>query len=161
MEEEDVNVHEIEDLRENLRISSENNSNMKSAFSDLERENRHINVILQETRDEVDVEVQSMRRQMQELAENMSREMESAIQAMREEIHPARSALQEEQARARQQQLLPPGPWQMKRIGNDLYLLTRLRHSAGTRHRQYADGSTPHVARYEVLLPRQMLYDGK
>ncbi len=38
MEEEDVNVHEIEDLRENLRISSEKNSNMESAFSDLERE---------------------------------------------------------------------------------------------------------------------------
>ncbi|MES9879296.1 MAG: hypothetical protein ABW185_00245 [Sedimenticola sp.] len=161
MEEEDVNVHEIEDLRENLRISSEKNSNMESAFSDLERENRRLNVILQETRDEVDVEVQSMRRQMQEQAENMSRERESALRAMREEIHQARSALQEEQARARQQQLLPPDPWADEARRQRLISA----HEASPQAR--APGivnmrrSAPHVARYEVPLPRQMLYDGK
>ncbi len=95
--------------------------------------------MLQDTRNEVDVEVQSMRRQMQGQAENMSRDRESALQAMREEIHQARSALQEEQARARQQQLLPPDPWADEARRQRLISAHELRHSAGTRHRQYAE----------------------
>ncbi len=55
-------VSEVENFRENLRITVDENTKVKGAFSDLERENKRLDHMLQDTRQEADAEIQTMRR---------------------------------------------------------------------------------------------------
>ncbi|MES9882365.1 MAG: hypothetical protein ABW185_15950 [Sedimenticola sp.] len=162
MEETEMN-REIESLRENLQITSDENLKVKSAVSELERENRRLDSMLEDTRTEADKEIQAMRRRLHEQGEDMQRDHERALQELRETR--AQPALQEERhVRTPEQQLFGSDPWAspLNRQSAQSPVSARIRHGPSNPD----GGQTTHMpdvqhGRYQVPLPRQMLYDGK
>ncbi len=150
----------------NLRITVDENTKVKDAFSDLERENRRLDHMLQDTRQEADTEIQAMRRRLHDQTEAMERERERELQAMRNEISDTRSALQEERrARTTEQQAPTSDPWAVASghhpSQSPIYTGTHQSPpDPGPRQMSVAQPGNQ-CGRYDVPLPRQMLYDGK
>ncbi len=94
-EEAEVNK-EVEQLREDLHVSQSENIKVKSAFSGLECENRRLDMMLQENRDDADTEIAALQRKLCEQSERMEREREVTVREMRVEIDKTRSELEAE-----------------------------------------------------------------
>ncbi len=119
--------------------------------------------LLEDTRSEADVEIQSMRRRLQDQSDERERERQHTIQTMREEIYQARPAPQEQRhVRATEQPDPRSDPWACPPNISP----SRSPVSAGF---GLAPENRPHMTtpareqrgKYDVPLPRQMLYDGK
>ncbi|MES9883970.1 MAG: hypothetical protein ABW185_24235 [Sedimenticola sp.] len=146
---------ELGDLREKLQVSESENEGVKHALHDVETENRRLECLLQDLRDDAETERQNLSRKFHDMTREMHQERDDIIVKLRDEIKDTQRALQQERRdrliidqphdpRARQHQDNHQSP-SRSAMGNQ---------SPG-RHMTSAMG------RYDVPMPRPVLFDGK
>ncbi len=87
---------ELGDLREKLQVSESENEGVKHALHDVETENRRLECLLQDLRDDAETERQNLSRKFHDMTREMHQERDDIIVKLRDEIKDTQRALQQE-----------------------------------------------------------------